>query len=100
IAAEEQLAYAADDAITHAAARFLDDCVQAILRPEALAYIGRSQADPADRPWTAGERERIIGVHRLMCPMKRADAQMDDADRQRGAVVTRLHDRAWQYRQR
>ena len=58
----------------------LDQGVEAILRPERVAHGGAAQARAADRPGPRGDGERALGEDRLMRAVKRAEAEMDDAD--------------------
>ena len=66
--------------------------VEIVLRLERVAHRGRAQARADDAPAHVAGGERGLGVHRLMRALERADAEMHDAGRDRGAVVARARD--------
>ncbi len=84
-----QLADGADHPQALARAVALGQGVQPVLGGELLHDCGAALADAADPPVTARGRDRVLGVHRLVGAVKRADAEVDDADRQRGRVHAR-----------
>ena len=66
----------------------LEQAVQPALRLQPVAYAGRLQRNADDAPVRILCEHRI-GVHRLVCAMERAEAQMEDAGRNPGPVVAR-----------
>ncbi len=79
-----------------------DQRVEAVLAVQGIAHarIDRQQSDTADAPV---ERlalvHQAVEIHRLVRPMKSADAEMDDADRDAAAVVRRAGDILRQHRE-
>ena len=73
--------------------------VEKILRLKRIAGVGTAQADADDTPARI-IAQNIVGEHRLLRPVKGADAEMDDAWRNSPGVVGRALDGGWQPRQR
>ena len=69
-----------DDSESLALRGALNHGVEAILRHKLLAHTARAARDPHTAPVTAGSRQDIVKEDRLMRPVKRAYAQMHDAD--------------------
>ena len=67
----------------------LRDRVQAVLRRERVAHPRRAERHAGDRPIPIARRHRGIGVDRLVGAVERAQAEVDDADLLRVAVVGR-----------
>ena len=54
---------------------------------QAVARRGAAQADAGDAERRERDAERVLGEERLMGAMERAETEVDDADRQPGAIV-------------
>ena len=99
-AEEQDFAHAADDAPAQTFRALLDAGVQPILRRKSVAHVRRAQAHPTDAPGPLHPRQGIIGVDGRLRAMKRADAEMDDADGDQPRIVRRRGDRRRQVAQR
>jgi hypothetical protein len=53
--------------------------VQEILRLQCVAYIGRSQRNAGDCPIAIARGHGFFRIYRLVCSMKRTDAEMNNA---------------------
>ncbi len=62
--------------------------VQAVLRRQALDGRAAACRLTPQMPQRGVPREHVVGVDRLMRAMKRADAEVDDADRHARRIVT------------
>src|SRR5207245_10815674 len=80
LAEEQDFDHAADDAPAQTFRALLNAGVQPILRRKPVAHVRRAQAHPTDAPRPLRLCQRIIGVNARLRTMKRADAEMDDAD--------------------
>ncbi len=79
---KQNLVYGAQDREPFRGGPALDHRVQALLRHEPLAHRGRAQRHAADAPWSGLGRQRVLCVAGLVRPVKVAEAEMDNADRQ------------------
>jgi hypothetical protein len=66
--------------------------VKAILRVHLRGDIGRTQRNAGDHPVAIALPHGTVGVPRLMRAVERADAEVDDPHRLRGAVVAGTDD--------
>ena len=63
--------------------------VEVVLRLQCVARIGTAQARTDDAPAQVAACQHVIRIDRLMCAMKRADAEMHDAGAEGRAIVSR-----------
>ena len=85
---DEQLAERADHPEVLALGATDAERIEPILGRQRVAGRGRLQADAADRPIAFARRQQIVEGDRLMGAVECADAEMDDACRQRVEVVS------------
>ena len=67
--------------------RALEEGVEPVLRLQPVALVGPLQARADDAPGAEAPLQRIVGVFRKMGASEGAEPEMDDAGRQRGAVI-------------
>jgi hypothetical protein len=82
----------ADDARLLAARPAGEDGVEAVLGRQRLVQIGPAQPDADDAPVANAARREVVEVDRLMGPVERADAQVNDTRPDGGAVIGRHRD--------
>ena len=90
----------ADDADLLRVALPHDEAVEPVLRHQLIAHASRAQRDADDAPARIARRQRGVEDGRLMRAMEGADAEMDDAGADRGAVIGRAFDLGGQRRER
>ena len=100
VSQKQHFSYAADHAAALARGTFLHRRVQAFLRRDPIADIGRAQAHATDPPVAALQRQRVVAVDGRLRAMKRADAEMYDADANALCFVLRPGNRCRQRLQR
>ena len=88
------LQHRADDAVFGAGAGTNGNGVEAILRGQRIARVRTAQARADDAPIRRAGGKQIVDDDSLMRPVKRADAEVDDAGRDPRAVVIRAADLA------
>src|SRR5207249_3107525 len=66
--------------------------IETILRGERVARVGIAQARADDAPFGRPGRKQVVHDNRLMCPVKCADAEVDDAGSDRRPVVAGTSD--------
>ncbi len=96
---EQRLFQHAHDAIAGGLVQSLDG-IKTILRRQRIGHIGPLQRGADDDPIATGFQDRIFREHRLVGAMESADAQMDNAGLQCGAVKLRPAHGGGQARQR
>ena len=92
---KQNFAHAPDNPPLHARRTFFHGRIETILRRQPIAHVGTAQAHAANSPCTALFFQRIVGVDRLVRAVKRADAEMDDADTGAARIVRRPRNRRW-----
>jgi hypothetical protein len=90
---DEELAHGAHDPEPLAGAGPDRQGVEPVLGAERVAGVGGTQARAADRPVGLAGREAVVEIDRLVRPVEGPDAEMDDADPRRRAVVGGALDR-------
>jgi hypothetical protein len=89
---DDQAAQRSDDVQRLALGAAHRDRIEPVLRLERMARLRGAQARAADRPVRLARREPVIDIDGPMRAMKRADAEMHDADAGGGDVVRRPRD--------
>src|SRR5439155_3941610 len=76
-----------DDPVIGARAGANGEGVEAILRGEGITRFRTAQAGSDNSPIRRATRKEVVDHHRLMGPVERANAEMNDARRDARAVI-------------
>ncbi len=80
VAQKQYFAHTPDHPASNARGALFHGRVQRVLRRQAITDIRRAQADTAYTPVSWFPCEYVIRVHRALCAIERADAEVNDAD--------------------
>src|SRR5438270_2599359 len=97
IAQKQNLANAANDSTAYAGWAFFHRGIYAALRREPVANIRGAQAHAANPPVALIERKCIVAEYCRLRPVKRTDAEMNDANADAARVVGWPGDRCRQF---
>jgi hypothetical protein len=84
---KQDFAHAADDPSPRGAGTLFHRRIQPVLRHQPVAHVRRAQADPADAPVFALDRQSVVAENRGLRAVERAYSQVDDADPDPARIV-------------
>ena len=86
-----------DDPVLGARAGTNGQRVEAILRGEGIARFRTAQAGSDDSPVRRATCKEVVDHHRLVCPVERANSEVNDARRDARPVIGRTPDMAGKF---